>query len=681
MKYFLMSVLVIGLGAVSTVCAQNESLKFFPEKPRPGDQVQIVYTTPSNVFLETDTIQCTAYKWGVYEDEMMISRGINYKTANILLVKQGNSFTAKIPTEKSTRGLSFIFATSDLEVKVTPQKAHVVSGRLDTNDGLGYFISFYDSKGDELDFTNYFHAKSLTSFYYATSFGNNKLARKFLFRELELYPANYAAVVFELLHDYTSDEKTEFEENVKLQIGRLFAKGSFTEFDYRLLNRLFYYIKLPETGEYFQNLGEGLYKEKDGYYNLFQKFENESDFATKYNFYQQLKERFAKIDYSNKLNFIFDPAAPGFIPFNLLQYILSKGDFPSYTAYCEKFGYTKQTAVMYPSLAINELKIIRDSLKNEILYETRIQEYLNFINEQYLAAISNRYTATASDEYITDKDKKGNMQFLLAELNLLLADLNMARKEDKKAFQYIKAAKDIIPAMSRPYYEAPRVYDEYCLLAEKNIPPSEVMKEIEQILAKGIWTDYMITVLKTAYSKEKGSDAGFDDYVNSLKKTNMEEAKRKVIATQVNIPAPDFNLVDLDGNTVSLSSLKGKIVVLDFWATWCGPCKASFPGMKKLQEHCNRKGDVKLLFVDTFEKFKTPEENYAAVKKILTQNDYPFQVLFDTKSKVSEDYKVSSIPTKIVIDKNGYIRYEMFGSGPNEGKLIDEMEIMIESIK
>ena len=75
--------------------------------------------------------------------------------------------------------------------------------------------------------------------------------------------------------------------------------------------------------------------------------------------------------------------------------------------------------------------------------------------------------------------------------------------------------------------------------------------------------------------------------------------------------APQFTLKNLDGETISLTSLKGKTVILDFWATWCGPCKASFPGMQEVVKKYENDENVSLLFVDTFEDGKKREENVA----------------------------------------------------------------------
>jgi thiol-disulfide isomerase/thioredoxin len=123
--------------------------------------------------------------------------------------------------------------------------------------------------------------------------------------------------------------------------------------------------------------------------------------------------------------------------------------------------------------------------------------------------------------------------------------------------------------------------------------------------------------------------------------------------------------------------------VLDFWATWCGPCKRSFPAMKKAIEKFKDTPDVKFLFIHTWERI---DANLATAdaKKYVEENQYPFQVLMDLKdpetgtNKVIESYKVSAIPTKFVIDKDGNIRFKFTGAAPGEDAAVEEVAAMIE---
>ncbi len=148
--------------------------------------------------------------------------------------------------------------------------------------------------------------------------------------------------------------------------------------------------------------------------------------------------------------------------------------------------------------------------------------------------------------------------------------------------------------------------------------------------------------------------------------------------------APGFDLKDLDGKSVSLESLKGKTVVLDFWATWCGPCKRSFPGMQMAAEKYKDSSNVKFLFVDTWEN-QTPEVRQKEVAKFIADNNYDFHVLLDKKVvegsndfKVVKEYDVAGIPTKFIIDPQGKIRFKAVGFDGNSEKLAEEVEMMIE---
>jgi len=143
----------------------------------------------------------------------------------------------------------------------------------------------------------------------------------------------------------------------------------------------------------------------------------------------------------------------------------------------------------------------------------------------------------------------------------------------------------------------------------------------------------------------------------------------------INEKAPVFALVDLNGKRIDLGELKGKVVIVDFWATWCGPCKASFPGMQKMVNKYKDDPNVKFVFIDTWEKGDEKQKNAA---EFIANNKYTFQVLMDNDDKVVAEFKVEGIPTKFVIDKNGMVRFKSVGFNGSDDKLVAELTAMIE---
>jgi peroxiredoxin len=111
--------------------------------------------------------------------------------------------------------------------------------------------------------------------------------------------------------------------------------------------------------------------------------------------------------------------------------------------------------------------------------------------------------------------------------------------------------------------------------------------------------------------------------------------------------APDFTLKDVQGRSVSLASHKGKVVLINFWATWCPPCKAEMPSMNKLYNEMKSRG-FEVISIST-------DNSLSAVKDFLAKNRLDFLVLFDENRTVARQYHVFSMPTTFLIDRNGMI--------------------------
>lgn len=177
----------------------------------------------------------------------------------------------------------------------------------------------------------------------------------------------------------------------------------------------------------------------------------------------------------------------------------------------------------------------------------------------------------------------------------------------------------------------------------------------------------------SSVSEEKDTvkkDAGKDEKKEEKNTSNKEDSKEEKSDAKT-VPAPDFTLTDQSGKTHTLSEYKGKTVFLNFWATWCGPCRQEMPHIQKIYEEYNKnEDDLVVLGVAnprTDSHPKNSDVSEEEIKQFLEDNGYDYPVAMDTTGDVFSTYGISSFPTTFMIDKDGNV------FGYVSGSLTEEM--------
>ena len=134
--------------------------------------------------------------------------------------------------------------------------------------------------------------------------------------------------------------------------------------------------------------------------------------------------------------------------------------------------------------------------------------------------------------------------------------------------------------------------------------------------------------------------------------------------------APDFSLAAMAGNAVNLSQFKGQVVMINFWATWCGPCRKEMPVLEQLHKKYKPMGFT-LLGVNV-------EPNSTEAVEWLKGTPVTFPILFDTDSKVSKLYAVQGMPSTVIVDRKGQVRFVHRGySAGDENEYLNQIRALV----
>jgi len=211
---------------------------------------------------------------------------------------------------------------------------------------------------------------------------------------------------------------------------------------------------------------------------------------------------------------------------------------------------------------------------------------------------------------------------------------------------------------------------------------------LENSVAANAVTPEMFAKLKELYrSEHQGQEKGYEEYLSSLMPNDKKaEMRGHVMANMVNYPLKPFSLEDANGKMVNSNDWGNKIVVIDFWATWCRPCIEAFPGMQLLIDQYAKDPNVVVYMIGTmqFGDYKAKSVNF------VKSQGYRFNLLHDAVLPNGEQaavflslkplFKSSAIPRKIIV-KNGVVRYSSEGYSGSPSQLSDELSTAIEILR
>jgi thiol-disulfide isomerase/thioredoxin len=612
---------------------------FSPEKPKAGDEITITYSpqTRGTATAKDDKspINAIVYTLG--------SNG--EKTNDLNLKKEGDSYTGTVKTDTSDNFVFFSFS---------------IDKTFDNNSNNGYWIQLYDGdnlkKGADLSLSQFYQ-------FYGRNTGmdpDNDKALKYMEEEFKANPNSKKKNLVSYVRLYSQVNKDDAPAFIQKQIESEIKSGLNDEDDYTTVQNLYALAKLPQQSKLINDLKKEKFPE--GKWKINETINNylrEKDISKKE---EMLNDITAKIKNDSDWKYL-EPSL-SYFQSALITAFQQKKDWEGMENAIKKYDIKGiQLAGIYNNTAWEIQKTDKDLDVAEKMAATAV----DIAKKQWKDPTEKKPDYLSESQY---EKSRANSYAMYADT---YAMINYKLGNYKKGLPYAEdAALKIAKGTSADENNT------YALLAEKVLSPKKYVPQLEQFVKDGKSTSAIKDILKRAYVKKHDSEKGYDDYMAALEKDSylkmVAELKKGILSDA----APEFTLVDLKGNKVNIDDLKNKVVIVDFWATWCGPCKASFPGMQKMVTKYKDDPNVKFVFIDTWETTDKKEKNAA---DFIAANKYDFHVLMDNDSKVVEQFKVSGIPTKFVIDKNGIIRFKAVGFDGSDDKLVTELSTMIDMAK
>lgn len=633
---------ILSFSGFSSTFSQNVSkITSLNKNPKPGVNEQYFYEPPKGMLLPDSLEVLIAYPDKPYSNSKYV-----------YLTKTGSRYNFEYTAKKFSSLL--LFTIVDARIKLSDYSPAILPKKkvVDNNNGQGFIIHLHDDNGNLFanDAIQWIDLLQYWVYYMGLTVPPNKMLIERYESAYQKHPelkneaayADYLAVLYK--------EKKEAAKSALLNYAIDKVKKANQEIDLLNAARVFALLKMDEEKQAAQNKALELYP--------FGELAKEKYWQKQYEFNPKVKatEQTLLADMNGYVSKFSDSSRNDFFCSKIISLLFDTADWDGGLKY-QQFVSAK------PINAYINNKYARKLADPKLENPGGSLEIAKMLSKKSLDIIDDEKRSRTSDWSMADL-----LGVYYSYLNTYALIFYKLHQYDS-AFYYqniMYRQSDVLNTEG---------LEHYAVYAEKVKGLGFTKLVLEQQLLNGVKSPIMLDHLQAIY---KQLNLPKDEF-NNLQKRNAQLAEQKNTAAIKKklgtTKATDFKLKNLLGEVVLLSGLKNKVVVLDFWATWCAPCKASFPEMQELVNKYKTDTGVVFLFIDVWER-KEPKMIKEMVAVYMKDNNYIFNVLFDEKDEVVNAYKVQGIPKKFVIDKKGNV---VFIS--DDVKYLADISLVIEAAK
>ena len=615
------------LHITSNAQPKYDNFKTIPAKPLPAQIIKVEYQpSQSNLILE-NSLKGVAYLNNIGAEEP--------RAVEIELIKQMDVWHGTLSTEKNDVSLLMVFYDS--------------AGNIDNCKGAGYWIPLYNTNenmlpGSQATIAFMYYGAWPSTTYDVESYRD--LANQMYEKDFKIDPAlkriyyryYIASIRFEKAPDLYKQELDQFSESTDL-----------TEWELLDISKKYYSINDSASGKKYEKMlfdkyATGCWATQTSSLEYQKKILPTNDFKLNQSLYSDFKKRYSGLveecpkRYINTVQII--------LLRRLVEQYIKNGMYEEWKREAGKLeDKWKFDAYAFAAQTLTEKKIYPD-ISERLASEASEWQYANLDAPRI---VTDRLFSSKSDVRSYREEKLGDCLGSYGYSLLLQEKNEEAARVLKKAVIFSKMNK---PKINQYYIES--------LVAINSI--QEAIHETGEMEKRGKVNTQTMEIYRKLISQNKDASAQTPSKNNKQKKLKL-----------INEKCPSFEMTDANGNPSNLQDYHGKIIVIDFWATWCGPCIAGFENMNRIADRYSIDPSIVFLFINTQE---TGNDKLKRAKELMQNTGYKFTLLFDEHNKAGNIFDFSALPTKLVIDKEGNIRYRESGSEKEE-----ELIVVIDALR